>query len=176
MGVVILILLIVVPIAELWTIVQVADGIGIIPTLLLLFGISIAGAWLLKQQGMTTWNRLREATARGEIPTKEVTDGAMILFGGALLLTPGFLTDVVGLLLLLPPSRAAVKRLFRRVWERRSEARRRRQGVYSAKVVKVERTARADASTEASSTQSSPDRPLPSAEPPDGEDGSPDTR
>ena len=102
--------LLVVPLVELYVIVQVAGGIGIIPTLALLIGMSIAGAWLLKQQGVAVWRRLQAATARGEVPAKEVVDGALILFGGALLLTPGFVTDIVGLALLLPLSRAVVRR------------------------------------------------------------------
>lgn len=103
-------ILLAVPLVELYVIVQVAGGIGIIPTLALLIGMSIAGAWLLKQQGVAVWRKLQAASARGEIPAKEVVDGALILFGGALLLTPGFVTDIVGLALLLPPSRAVVRR------------------------------------------------------------------
>jgi UPF0716 protein FxsA len=160
MGAIFLVLLITVPIAELWVIVQVADGIGILWTLLLLFGISIAGARLLRQQGTSTWQRLRETTAAGGIPTEEVTDGAMILFGGALLLTPGFLTDVVGLLLLIPPTRTAIKKLFRRVMARRARSRERRRGIYTTRVVKVERTPRKDSEDEEGARNSTePDFP-----------------
>jgi UPF0716 protein FxsA len=180
MGAILLVLLIAVPIAELWVIVQVADGIGILWTLLLLFGISIAGARLLKQQGTSTWKRLRETTARGGIPTEEVTDGFMILLGGALLLTPGFLTDVVGLSLLIPPARAVMKNLFRRVMARRARARERRRGIYTTRVVKVERTQRDERGTQRTgASSSSPDpkpNPLPSSQDLAGEDGSRDTR
>jgi UPF0716 protein FxsA len=180
MGPILLVLLIAVPIAELWVIVQVADAIGILWTLLLLFGISIAGARLLKQQGTSTWQKLRETTARGGIPTEEVTDGAMILLGGALLLTPGFLTDVVGLWLLIPPARAVVKKLFRRMMARRARARERRRGVYTTRVVKVERTPREDDGAQRSGTSSSsPDprpSPLPSSQDPGDGGGSRDTR
>jgi UPF0716 protein FxsA len=120
---VIFLLLIVVPVVELWAILQVADEIGALNTVALLIVISALGAWLLKQQGMATWARLRQTLARGQVPTKEVTDGALILFGGALLLTPGFLTDAVGLILLFPPSRAAVKGLFRRLLGRWAQRR-----------------------------------------------------
>lgn len=102
-------------------IVQVSQGIGVINTIVILFAVSIAGAWLLKQQGMATWMRLQETLARGEMPGKEVTDGAMILFGGALLLTPGFITDVVGLVLLLPPTRAVLKGATRGLFRRWAE-------------------------------------------------------
>jgi UPF0716 protein FxsA len=108
-----LVVLLAVPIAELWVIVQVAHGIGVLNTLGLLILVSVAGAWLLKQQGLATWARLQRSLAAGEMPTREVMDGALILFGGALLLTPGFISDCIGILLLLPPTRAVVKRAFR---------------------------------------------------------------
>jgi UPF0716 protein FxsA len=120
---VLFLLLIIVPILELWAILQVADEIGALNTVALLIVISALGAWLLKQQGMATWARLRQTLARGQMPTKEVTDGALILFGGALLLTPGFLTDAVGLVLLFPPSRAGVKGLFGRMLGRWAQRR-----------------------------------------------------
>jgi UPF0716 protein FxsA len=181
MGAILLVLLIGVPIAELWVIVQVADGIGILWTLLLLFVVSIAGARLLRQQGTSTWKRLRETTARGGIPTEEVTDGAMILLGGALLLTPGFLTDVVGILLLVPPTRAVIKRFFRRMMARRVAARERRRGIYTTRVVKVERTPseESDAKKTGASSSSTPDPTpdrLPSAQDRADEGGSPGTR
>ncbi|MPZ69388.1 MAG: hypothetical protein GEU71_07645 [Actinobacteria bacterium] len=121
MAAILFFLLIGLPIAELYVIVQVSQGIGVINTLVILLAVSIAGAWLLKQQGMATWMRLQETLARGEMPGKEVTDGAMILFGGALLLTPGFVTDAVGLVLLLPPTRAALKGATRRLFRRWAE-------------------------------------------------------
>lgn len=108
------ILLLVVPIAELWVIVQVSGEIGVLNTLGLLILVSVIGAALLKREGIATWKRLNQQLQGGKVPTKEVTDGALILLGGALLLTPGFLTDVVGLLFLLPPTRAMVKGVFRK--------------------------------------------------------------
>ncbi|CAN5575372.1 hypothetical protein BH24ACT26_BH24ACT26_19150 [soil metagenome] len=112
--------LLVVPLAELWLILQVSERIGVPETLVILVLMSVAGAALLKQQGMTTWRRLQEALRRGEMPTQEATDGALILLGGALLLTPGFLTDAVGFAFVLPPTRAAVKGVARRWWGRRA--------------------------------------------------------
>ena len=102
-------LLIIVPIAELYVIVQVAHHIGIFETLGLLILLSIAGAWLMKQQGIATWRRLQVTLREGRMPGHEVTDGALILLGGALLLAPGFVTDAIGLLLLMPPTRALLK-------------------------------------------------------------------
>lgn len=114
MALVLLLVLIVVPIAELFVIVQVARGIGTLETIALLIVVSLAGTWLLKREGMATWARLNAQLKAGKMPTKEVTDGALIMLGGALLLTPGFLTDIVGLALVFPPTRAMVKGVFRK--------------------------------------------------------------
>lgn len=172
MGPLLLILLLIVPIAELWVIVQVADQIGVVYTVLLLLFVSIAGAWLLKQQGLATWDRMQAALRRHEMPTKEVTDGALILLGGALLLTPGFLTDVVGLILLIPVTRAAVKSAFRTMLARRVKVRygvtQTQPGTQEARVVKIERNTRPKASSDPPSSS------LPGPARPDGEDDSPD--
>ncbi len=106
---VLVVLFIVVPLLELYVIFKVGDAIGIVPTLLLLVADSILGSMLLKSQGRQVWRRFNEATTAGRIPHSEIIDGVLIIFGGAFLLTPGFLTDVMGLLLLLPPVRAAVR-------------------------------------------------------------------
>lgn len=122
MIVLLFIALLAVPIVELWIIIQVSGEIGLPLTLAVLVIVSMAGAWLLKQQGMATWRRLQTTLRQGRAPTQEATDGALILIGGALLLTPGFLTDLFGFLLLLPPTRAAVKGSARRAfgrWARR---------------------------------------------------------
>jgi UPF0716 protein FxsA len=104
-------LFIVVPILELWVIIEVGGLIGILPTLVLLLAMSILGATLLRHQGRDAWQRFNRAIAERRFPGREVADGLMITIGGVLLLTPGFITDAVGLLLLLPPSRAIARRL-----------------------------------------------------------------
>jgi UPF0716 protein FxsA len=104
-------LFIVVPILELWVIIEVGGLIGILPTLALLLAMSILGATLLRHQGRDAWQRFNRALAERRFPGREVADGLMITIGGVLLLTPGFITDAVGLLLLLPPSRAIARRL-----------------------------------------------------------------
>jgi UPF0716 protein FxsA len=112
-----LLLLIVVPLAELYVIVQVAHLIGLVQTLVILLAVSIAGAWLLKREGAAAWRRVREATERGEMPATQVADGALVLLGGALLMTPGFITDAFGLLLLVPAVRVALRGGIRRlIW------------------------------------------------------------
>ncbi len=118
MGLLLFLMLLAVPLAELWVIVEVAQRIGVPFTLVLLFGISLVGAWLLKREGMAAWRRLVATVRKGEVPANELTDAGLILLGGALLLTPGFLTDVVGLLLLVAPSRAVVKRVARKILTR----------------------------------------------------------
>jgi UPF0716 protein FxsA len=105
-----ILLFIALPILELLVIIEVARGIGLLPTLVLLFVTGVVGAMLLRSQGRTAWQRFNLALAEGRIPARETADGAMIIFGGALLITPGFITDAVGLSLLAPPTRAIVRR------------------------------------------------------------------
>lgn len=108
------ILFIVVPIAELYVIIQVGEAIGIVPTLLLLLLDAVLGSLLLRHQGRGAWRRFNEAIAQRRFPGKEVADGLLIVIGGTLLLAPGFLTDIVGLLLLIPPTRALARRILKR--------------------------------------------------------------
>jgi UPF0716 protein FxsA len=97
---------IVLPIAEIYVIVKVGEAIGVLPTIALLLLDSFLGAALLRSQGRAAWNRFNDALTQGRIPAREVFDGAMVILGGAFLITPGFITDVIGLLLLIPPSRS----------------------------------------------------------------------
>jgi UPF0716 protein FxsA len=114
---------IVLPLAELYLIYKVGDAIGVIPTLLLLAADSVIGSLLLRSQGRAAWRRLNEALAAGRMPHQEVQDGVLVVFGGAFLITPGFITDVIGLLMLLPPTRPLVRRLVMRALTRRVERR-----------------------------------------------------
>ena len=110
---------IVVPIAELYVILQVGDAIGAVPTVLLLAADSVLGSVLLRSQGRAVWRQFNRALAEGRVPHRELLDGVAVIFGGAFLITPGFITDVIGLLLLLPPTRAAIRRLaVRRIGRR----------------------------------------------------------
>lgn len=105
-----LLLFIVVPLVELYVIIQVGQAIGALWTIGLLVLDSILGSLLLRAQGRTVWRRFRAALAAGRPPARETVDGALVIFGGALMLTPGFVTDLFGILLLLPPSRAIARR------------------------------------------------------------------
>jgi UPF0716 protein FxsA len=114
-------LFIVVPIVELAVIIQVGQAIGVLPTIVTLLAVSVIGSWLVKREGMGVWRRFRQQMEAGHVPGKELADGVMIMLAGALLLTPGFVTDALGILLLLPPVRAgirasALRRLTSRVY------------------------------------------------------------
>lgn len=114
MPLLLIVLFIVVPIAELYVIIQVGELIGVLPTLILLLADALLGSWLLKHQGRGAWRRFNEAIAARRFPGREVADGVLIVIGGTLLLTPGFITDVVGVFFLLPPTRALTRGLLRR--------------------------------------------------------------
>ena len=174
MGPLLVVLLLVMPVVELAVIVQVAQEVGVLETFALLIAISIAGAWLLKQQGLATWQSLQATMARGQVPTKEATDGALILFGGALLLTPGFVTDAFGLVLLIPPTRALVKSGARKLLgglalRRAGVAGDVGKRVYDAQVTRSTRRP----ADEAPTPSGSPGR-LPAEDPRGDADGSPD--
>lgn len=168
MGLALFLLIVVVPVTEVWVAAQVAHHIGVWNTVGLLILISMGGAWLLKQQGLVTWHRLQATLARGEMPGREIADGFLVLLGGALLLTPGFVTDAVGTLLLLPPTRSLCKGLARRVLGRWAA---RRTGVEPGRVfeARVVRSNRPDAG----SSPPGPGPSLPRA--PRREDDSPGT-
>jgi UPF0716 protein FxsA len=116
---ILVLLFIVLPIVEIYVIIQVGQAIGALWTIALLIADSIIGARLLRWQGRTAWMRFQEAVAQGRIPHREVLDGVMIVVGGTLLLTPGFVTDIVGLILLVPPTRAFIRRAVTRSIRRR---------------------------------------------------------
>jgi UPF0716 protein FxsA len=106
-------LFIVVPIAELYVIIQIGSLIGVWPTIALLLADALLGSLLLRHQGRGAWRRFNAAIAEHRFPGREVADGLLIAIGGTLLLTPGFVTDIVGLIFLVPPTRAIVRRLLR---------------------------------------------------------------
>lgn len=107
-------LFVLVPAAEIAVFIAVGKAIGILPTILLTFATAIAGASLMRRQGLETLARLRAEMDMGRVPGETLGHGGMILLAGMLLLVPGFLTDVIGLLLFLPPVRRLVWRLLSR--------------------------------------------------------------
>lgn len=112
-------ILVALPIAEIASIVWVAHQVGVLATLGLLIGVSVVGAVLAKHVGLEVWRRFRATLAAGDVPTGQVFDGVLVLIAAVLLLVPGFVTDVLGLLLLIPAVRSVVKLLFWRRMKRR---------------------------------------------------------
>jgi UPF0716 protein FxsA len=112
-------LFVVVPIVELAVIIQVGQAIGVWWTIAILIADSVLGALLMRAQGRAAWRRFTVALQSVRPPAREVADGVLVIFGGALLLTPGFLSDIFGLLFLLPPTRALIRRAFLRQAMRR---------------------------------------------------------
>ncbi|MFT4050460.1 MAG: FxsA family protein [Solirubrobacterales bacterium] len=102
-------LFIVVPIAELWLILEVGSLIGTWPTILLLIADSIIGAWLVRSQGSQVWQRFTRTIDSGKVPANEAVDGFFVILGGTLLLVPGFLSDIAGLVFILPPTRKLMR-------------------------------------------------------------------
>ncbi|MEI6447847.1 MAG: FxsA family protein [Actinomycetes bacterium] len=107
----IVIALIAVPLVELWVIIQIGGLIGAWPTIGLLLASSLIGATLLKREGQAAWRRVNGAVAAGRVPARESVDGVLVVIGGSLMLAPGFITDLLGILLLIRPIRDLVRTL-----------------------------------------------------------------
>lgn len=118
---ILVVLFIVVPFAEIYVLLQVGHAIGVVNTLGLLILVSVVGAWLAKREGLGVIRRMQRSIEAGRVPGAELVDGFLILFAAALMLTPGFLTDILAIFLLLPPVRAVVRRELRRRVARRIE-------------------------------------------------------
>ncbi|CAN5147156.1 hypothetical protein BH18ACT9_BH18ACT9_11360 [soil metagenome] len=115
-------LFVVVPIAEIYLLIQIGQTIGAWWTVLLLVVGGVLGSYLLKREGSRAWQALQESLRARRMPARELADGALILFGGTLLLTPGFLSDFVGLFCILPPTRPLARRALVGVITRRLAA------------------------------------------------------
>jgi len=94
-----------VPFIEIYLLLTIGGVIGVFPTVLLVVFTAVLGAWLLRQQGFATWQRMQASLAQGAVPAYEMIEGPILLVGGALLLTPGFFTDAIGFACLLPQTR-----------------------------------------------------------------------
>ncbi len=110
---------VVVPLVEIYVIIQVGQVIGAWWTILLLIADSVFGSWLVKREGGRAWQALRVALEEGRMPHKELADGILILVGGLLMLTPGFVLDIVGVICILPFTRPVGRRFLSRVISRR---------------------------------------------------------
>jgi UPF0716 protein FxsA len=129
---VLVLLFLVLPVAELYVLVQVAQAVGILESLALLVVVSVVGAWLVKREGLGLLARIQRDLAAGKLPATQVVDGFLVLFAGALLLTPGFLTDVLAISLLFPPTRALVRVVLLRRFRDRLEVYRTGDGFFAA--------------------------------------------
>jgi UPF0716 protein FxsA len=125
---VLFLLFVVVPLVELYVIIQVGQEIGAVWTIVLLLAISVIGAWLAKREGLGVFRRIKAQVDAGKVPGAELVDAFLILLAGALLLTPGFVTDVLGIALLLPPTRALIRRAVRKYFQSRADRVRRWTG------------------------------------------------
>jgi UPF0716 protein FxsA len=114
------------PIVEIYVIIQVGEAIGAIPTIVLLVVESLLGAWLVKHEGRRAWRALTQTLSSGQLPGRELADAALVLVGGALLLTPGFVSDVFGFFFVIPFTRPLARRLLLWVATRRLASRARR--------------------------------------------------
>jgi UPF0716 protein FxsA len=110
---------VVLPVVEIYVLIRIGQVIGAWWTVLLLLADGVFGSWLMKREGSRTWRALREALERGRMPARELADGALVLVGGTLLVTPGFVSDVAGLLLVLPFTRPLARAALTRFLTRR---------------------------------------------------------
>ena len=113
---------VIVPIVEIYVIIQVGQVIGPWWTILLLIADSIFGSWLVAHEGRRAWRALTTALSSGRMPAKELADGGLILVGGTLMVSPGFVTDLFGILLILPVTRPLARAVLTRVVTRRLAA------------------------------------------------------
>jgi UPF0716 protein FxsA len=110
-----------VPLLELYVIIEVVGpALGAPLTIALLAADSLAGAWLMKSQGRAVWQRFNDTMRAGQIPHREIVDGVLVIFGGAFLITPGFVTDILGFILLIPPTRAVIRKTLQKRLQRRA--------------------------------------------------------
>ena len=105
---IIFLFVLIIPFAEIYLLLEVGGIIGPLPTILMVVFTALLGTWLLKQQGLATFQRFQASLAQGAVPAYEMIEGPIILVGGALLLTPGFITDLIGFACLIPSLRRKI--------------------------------------------------------------------
>lgn len=165
MGWALLVAFLVVPVVEIYVIVQVGQLIGAGPTIVLLLLESLLGAWIVKREGARAWRALQEAVRSGRLPSRQLADAALVLVGGTLLLTPGFVTDVVGFFVVLPPTRPLARRLLGLLVARRAARRFGPLGRAAAYGAAYRSTRRTERVVPGEVVPGEPDQP--GAEPPD---------
>ncbi|KUJ72711.1 FxsA family protein [Thiomicrospira sp. WB1] len=121
-------LFILVPLAELYVLIEVGGVIGALPTILLTVFTAVVGVALMRQQGVSTMQRAQASMAQGQPPAQEMMEGVLLFLGGLFLLIPGLMTDFLGFLLLIPPLRAVMARKV--IEQRRTQYAQQRDGVF----------------------------------------------
>jgi UPF0716 protein FxsA len=104
----ILLILLIIPFIELYLLLEVGSFLGVFPTIFMIVFTGVLGVWLFRQQGFATLKRFQDSVNRGEVPAYEMIEGPILLIGGALLIAPGFFTDILGFACLIPPLRKAI--------------------------------------------------------------------
>ena len=110
------------PLAELYILIKIGTAVGALPTVLLVIGTGALGAWLARTQGFMVWHRIQREMNMGNFPADDMLDGLLIFFAGAVLITPGIITDIIGFLVLIPPTRAVIRGWVKRKLRRMSES------------------------------------------------------
>lgn len=129
LGLILFVLFVVVPIVEIFLILQVSELIGGWQTIGLLIAEMFFGGWIVRREGRRAWQALNAALVRGVMPDRELADAALVLVGGTLLLTPGFLSDAIGFWFVLPPTRPVVRRLLAAYAARRLRSAQKQMGI-----------------------------------------------
>ncbi len=106
---VLFVLFVVAPLAELYVIIKTGQAIGVLNTIGLMIAIAMLGSWLIRREGTKVWTRFATQVQAGQIPSREIADGVCLLVAGALMIAPGFISDITALLLLFPPTRAIAR-------------------------------------------------------------------
>jgi UPF0716 protein FxsA len=104
----ILLILLTIPFIELYLLLEVGSFLGVFPTIFMIVFTGVLGVWLFRRQGFATLKRFQDSVARGEVPAYEMIEGTILLLGGIFLIAPGFFTDVLGFICLIPPARKAI--------------------------------------------------------------------
>lgn len=119
---ILLLLFVALPAAEIWLLIQVGSSIGVVQTILVVLFTGVAGAYLAKMEGLAVIRNIQKASMEGRIPGNEMISGLLVFAGGLLLLTPGFITDIMGILMIFPPTRALIVIFIKKYFEKKMTA------------------------------------------------------
>ena len=135
---IVLLFFLIVPFVEIYLLLKIGSVVGVAPTVALVVFTAVLGAWMLRQQGFATLQRFKNSLDRGVIPAQEMIEGPILLVGGALLLTPGFFTDIVGFACLIPATRGKIAAFIIEKYMLTSEAQAQRKSPSDGNVIEGE--------------------------------------